>query len=550
MQKIWKIINRISGKKVPKWGNQKKFIAIHYLGVDGQNYELADDGTGAHFTVYWDGTIYQRCDLGAIVWAVGTGGYYTQKHPEARNNNTISIEMCPHCDGNDQDPNDPKWWFTEETQEATVWLVKKLMQELNIPEQNVLRHFDIVSKVCPAPYVANNKYRGSWTWEEFKNKVRGYEIKWYRVRKSWEDKDSQLGAYESLDNAKAKCPYGYFVFDSEGNKVYEPPKLTSHTNSYFNGMSETERAQAALEIIRETDHSGILYSVTCAQWILESGYGKTKLATEAENYFGMKSNLSSNTWTSVWDGKSEIEIKTQEDPGNGNYYWITAKFRKYPDMEHSILDHAGYLLGAEKSKGVKRYAGLTDCTDYKKAIQLIKDGGYATDTKYVSKICDIIERFNLNRYDNQVGEPEQVKPVNDDGSVVETSSKPAEPSVVKWYRVRKAWLDSVSQLGAYEFLENAIVKANENPGYKVFDEFGNIVYDPTPSGGYPFLIRVEIDNLRIRKQPSLHAEIVGFITPGIYTIVSERQADDYTWGELKSGVGWIALDYVTRLAST
>lgn len=87
----YKIINKISDLFVPKYGNEKKYIAIHYLGVDGQNYELSPDGTGAHFTIYWNGTIYQRCSLDAIVWAVGTGGVYTQKHPIARNANTISI---------------------------------------------------------------------------------------------------------------------------------------------------------------------------------------------------------------------------------------------------------------------------------------------------------------------------------------------------------------------------------------------------------------------------------------------------------------------------
>ena len=537
----YKIINRISGKNVPKWGNQKKFIAVHYLGVDGQNYELANDGTGAHFTVYWDGTIYQRCDLNAIVWAVGTGGYYTQKHPEARNNNTISIEMCPHCDGNALDANDPKWWFTEETQLATVWLVQHLMQELDIPEQNVLRHFDIVSKVCPAPYVANNHYRTSWTWDEFKNKVRGYEIKWYRVRKSWDDENSQIGAYEILDNAKARCPYGYFVFDNDGKKVYEPPKVDTHTNAFFNGMSEGQRALAALEIIREVDKSGILYSVTTAQWILESGYGQTELAKKAENYFGMKCTLSGNTWPSVWDGTSKVNINTQEDPGNGNYYTIKADFRKYPDMEHSILDHAGYLLGAEKSPGVKRYAGLTSCKSYRQAIQLIKDGGYATDTKYVSKICNIIERFNLNRYDDTCETDETQTP--------ETPPEPKDPTPVKkWYYVRKAWLDSISQLGAFYELANAIRMAESNPGYLVFDHTGKEVYNPAGKGGtFPFLVRVEIDNLRIRKQPSLKADVVGIITPGIYTIVGTRQADDHNWGELKSGVGWIALEYATRL---
>ena len=167
----YKIINAISSASVPHWGNKKQYIAIHYLGVVGQSHELASDGTGAHYYIYWDGTIYQRCSHDAIVWAVGTAGYYTQKHPVARNANTISIEMCCKCDGDSTSADDPKWYFTEATQEACVWLVKKLRRELDIPVENVLRHYDIVNKVCPAPYVHNNKYRTSWTWSEFKSRI-------------------------------------------------------------------------------------------------------------------------------------------------------------------------------------------------------------------------------------------------------------------------------------------------------------------------------------------------------------------------------------------
>ena len=166
-----KIINAISSASVPQWGNKKQYLAIHYLGVVGQSHELASDGTGAHYYIYWDGTIYQRCSHDAIVWAVGTAGYYTQKHPYARNANTISIELCCKCDGDSTSADDPKWYFTEETQEACVWLVKKLRGELGIPAENVLRHYDIVNKVCPAPYVHNNKYRTSWTWSEFKSRI-------------------------------------------------------------------------------------------------------------------------------------------------------------------------------------------------------------------------------------------------------------------------------------------------------------------------------------------------------------------------------------------
>ena len=193
------IINVISDKNVPQWGNGKKFIAIHYLGVVGQNNKVEAGGYGAHYYIYWDGTIYQAAKHDAILWQVGTSGYYTQKHPEARNSNTIGIEMCVKCDGNASNPSDPYWYFTEETQEACVWLVQKLMKDLGIPASHVLRHYDIVNKHCPAPYVNNNKYKTSWTWEEFKARISGSSGgssaggtgQMYRIRKSWADAASR-----------------------------------------------------------------------------------------------------------------------------------------------------------------------------------------------------------------------------------------------------------------------------------------------------------------------------------------------------------------------
>lgn len=225
------IHNVINNSRVPKWGNQKKFIAVHYLGVVGQNNKVSDGGYGAHYYIYWDGTIYQAAPHDAILWQVGTGGYYTQKHPTACNSNTIGIEMCCKCDGDSSKAGD-KWYFTQETQEACVWLVKKLMADLGIPAENVLRHYDIVNKTCPAPYVHNNKYKTSWTWDEFKAKLSSAEVppaepetkpsteKVYRIRKSWTNAASQIGAYEVLDNAKNACIPGYTVYDWNGNAVY------------------------------------------------------------------------------------------------------------------------------------------------------------------------------------------------------------------------------------------------------------------------------------------------------------------------------------------
>lgn len=144
-------------------------------------------------------------------------------------------------------------------------------------------------------------------------------------------------------------------------------------------------------------NNGILASVSLAQFILESGYGKSELAQNANNCFGMKCNLSGNTWNgSTWDG-SKYTKETREWDGS-KYVTIKAEFRKYVNVEKSIADHSAYLIGAMNGNS-KRYEGLKGCTDYTKAVQIIKNGGYATSPTYVDKICEIIKRWNLTRFD-------------------------------------------------------------------------------------------------------------------------------------------------------
>jgi N-acetylmuramoyl-L-alanine amidase CwlA len=63
-----------------------------------------------------------------------------------------------------------------------------------------------------------------------------------------------------------------------------------------------------------------------------------------------------------------------------------------------------------------------------------------------------------------------------------------------------------------------------------------------------YKVKVAISNLRIRKSPSTSGEIVGTCTPGIYTITAESTGTGATkWGKLKSGAGWISLDYATKV---
>lgn len=262
--------------------------------------------------------------------------------------------------------------------------------------------------------------------------------KWYRVRKEWTNSASQIGAFEVLENAKAACPYGYSVFDEEGKKLYTnktKPKGGTQA-AEFASLSEGKAAEKILNIVYACDQSGIKPSVSAAQFILESGYGKTALCKAANNCFGMKANLSGNTWGSVWDGKSVVTLPTQEEV-NGAMITINAAFRKYPDIETSIRDHSCYLLGAMNGSK-KRYAGLVEAKDYKEAITIIKKGGYATDSKYVQKICNIIQRFGLDRYDAVT----DVRPVD---PTPEPTPEPAKTTKTVW-RV---------QIGRYTWKKNA-----------------------------------------------------------------------------------------------
>lgn len=276
--------------------------------------------------------------------------------------------------------------------------------------------------------------------------------------------------------------------------------------------------------------SGILASVSMAQFILESGYGKSELALGANNCFGMKKSLSGNTWGgSTWDGSSVYTKNTQEQNADGSYVTITADFRRYSCVEDSIADHSAYLLGAKKGSKL-RYDGLKGCTDYKKAVQIIKDGGYATSLTYVDKLCSIIERWKLTQYD--------VKAESTDS----------------YYRVRKSWDEAKSQLGAYKVLANAKKCADKNPGYTVYDPNAKAVYPVGKNeAAVPFCVKVSIDDLNIRRGPGTNYGTAGVFTgKGVFTIVEVAEGPGASkWGLLKSYAskrnGWISLDYANMM---
>ena len=117
----------------------------------------------------------------------------------------------------------------------------------------------------------------------------------------------------------------------------------------------------------------------------------------------------------------------------------------------------------------------------------------------------------------------------------------------RYYRVRKSWSDKASQIGAFTVLQNAINAVDANPGYAAFDDSGNQVYPAVDSSFQPYLVRVSISDLNYRKGPSTSYASWGYIEPGVYTIVDEKDG----WGLLKAYAdqrnGWIYLGYASKV---
>lgn len=130
------------------------------------------------------------------------------------------------------------------------------------------------------------------------------------------------------------------------------------------------------------------------------------------------------------------------------------------------------------------------------------------------------------------------------GNVVYSSSSGTTSGGL--YRVRKSWADAKSQVGAFKDLGNAKSECNKHAGYSVFDESGRCVYSNGGSGSSSetYVVKVTTDALRIRAGAGTNTKQVGTIRDkGCYTIVETRG----NWGKLKSGAGWICLDYTQRV---
>lgn len=153
--------------------------------------------------------------------------------------------------------------------------------------------------------------------------------------------------------------------------------------------------------VEEMYRSGVPASITLAQGILESGSGRSTLAVQGNNHFGIKCHNN-------WQGQKVYH----DDDAKGEC------FRKYDKAEDSYRDHSDFLRYRDRYKFLFDY----EITDYKSWAHGLKKAGYATDSSYPKKLIGIIEEYALYEYDKKpfgFGKKEESK-----SSKKETSKKP------------------------------------------------------------------------------------------------------------------------------
>lgn len=327
-------------------GKRRNLSDIKYLVIhDTGNTSRAADAM-AHFRYLQSATRYgsahyylddkeiiQTIGDSFVAWAIGDKWGYgnnPNRVKDAYNSNSLSIELCINSDID-----------KDKAYKNLVELTKNLMAKFKVPPERVIRHFDATGKSCPGSWSKNN-----WSqWWKFKEDIKK-PIEW-KIDLS---RDSEFG---------------------------------TSTNDFVGKVAGVLKGQKL----------NLLPSVTIAQAILESNWGKSELTIEANNLFGIKSSKD-------WSGEV-YKKQTKEQKPTGEVYTITADFRKYGSYLESIKDHDNFFVSTPWR--VQNYKKVLEAKNYKTQALALRECGYATDLNYGTKLIQLIERLGLQQYDKGVG---------------------------------------------------------------------------------------------------------------------------------------------------
>ena len=348
----------------------------------------------------------------------------------------------------------------------------------------------------------------------------------YRVRKSWGDAKSQLGAYGVLENAKKACAPGYSVYDEKGNPVYGE-----------------EYKPAAKTLYRVRKSWGDAKSQLGAYGVLENA---KKACTPGYTVYDEKGNP-------VYGAQLQ-----NKEPGNDRVIWDFLKSKGLNDhavagimanlYAESALNPRNLQNTYEKKLGVtdEKYTENVDNGSYD---NFVKDGaGYGlAQWTYYSRKQELLDEAKVTG--KSIGDLSMQlaffwKELQRYKSVVNV--------LIGATTVREA---SDAMLTGYERPADqgeAVQEKREKFGLDFYNKFaGREPETQNKEPDTPYKVRVEIDNLRIRTGAGTEYAATGHYTgSGVFTIteVKAGKGSRAGWGKLKSGAGWISLDYCTRLA--
>ena len=280
-------INRMISKYNFKKGDaiRIRYIVIHYTGSLGTAKEQCQYLAGgnrnrsSHYFVGYEGEIWQSVEDENIAWHCGAKRY---KHSECRNANSIGIELCvrkkdhSHISAEDRD-----WYFEDATVEAAVELTRYLMRKYNVPVSNILRHYDVTGKVCPAPYVHNTTRH---TWEKFKKAVRR-EIDWIDLIRKLLTAVIKI-IREILKDRKQDERHKTYIM---GNPQVSADRIAAYIIR-INPAAAGYAKQLADTYIEEGRAEGVRGDIAAAQAMLETGnltFAGSAVTLDQNNFCGM-----------------------------------------------------------------------------------------------------------------------------------------------------------------------------------------------------------------------------------------------------------------------
>ena len=409
------------------------------------------------------------------------------------NRSTIAIEIC-YSTGD-------KAKFEKAQENAAEFVAYKLKQ-YNWGIEKVYTHKHWSGKHCP------HRTLDEYGWEYFLDLVEKYMGKqaaptgeMYRIRKSWDDVKSQIGAFTNLENAKKACKDGYYVFDSKGNVIFPEKEITV--------APPAPTKKSNLEIAKE---------VIAGKWgngqerknkLAAAGYDYNAVQAEVKKLLGqtepakpvLKSNaeIAQEVMAGKW-GNGDARKKALEAAGY-NYAAVQAEVQKLvkPEPPKPVLKS-----NAEIAKEIM--AGKWGNGDARR--QALEAAGY----NYAAVQAEV----------QKLVKPEPPKPVLKSNAEIAK-----EVMVGKWGNgdARKKALEAAGyNYAAVQAEVQKLVGGNNAPkGYKVMINTGA---------------------LNVRKGAGANYGVVKVVRQGqVYTIVEEKSG----WGKLSDGSGWISLNYTKRV---